>query len=128
MKKNILLIALSLVLVLAFSVAAISEETPTENVETEQTSALDDAMKAYADAKSSNMLDDLEKELADMVANGQLTQEQSDLILSSANERASLQNGLCPNCGYAYTGGMGRNSRGGKMGFGGFGYGMRRGK
>jgi len=87
--------------------------------------ALQDALNAYNQARQSSRMEDLESELNGFVASGKLTQAQADLILNHYKEQESLRNGVCPNCGYAFQndGGFGRGGRmnGGKGGRGGHG-------
>lgn len=73
--------------------------------------ALQDAIKAYNDAKTSSRQEALEAELKDFVESGKLTQEQADLILNYAKEQQSLRDGTCPNCGYQLQNGQGRGGR-----------------
>ena len=138
-----MMIALMLVLTLVIGVVALAESTESEIPETpavEQTqpeqapaepdapatdasadsTALQDAFKAYKEAKSSSHQEELETELKGYVESGKLTQEQADLILNYYKEQQSLRNGTCPNCGYQFQNGQ---SKGGRMngGFGGKG-------
>jgi hypothetical protein len=101
------------------------EQAPAQADTSAADSALQDAFKAYNDAKSSSRQDDLEAELKGYVESGKLTQAQADLILNYYKEQQSLRNGTCPNCGYQFQYGQGKGGRmnggkGNRMG-GGFG-------
>ena len=143
-----MMIALMLVLALVIGAVALAEnsepeipETPAvEQNEPEQlpaesdapvtdvsadSTALQDAFKAYNEARSSSHQEELEAELKGYVESGKLTQEQADLILNWYKEQQSLRNGTCPNCGYQFQNGQGKGGRmnggkGNRMG-GGFG-------
>ena len=94
-------------------------ETPTESTDS---TALQEALNAYNQARSSTYTENLEAELKGYVESGKLTQEQADLILNYYKEQQSLRNGVCPNCGYQFqNGGKGGHMKGGKGGFGGKG-------
>lgn len=106
MKKNlfamlgILLISCSLL----FAGVAMAEDAAAADT---QTDILQQAQSAYRSAKRANSLSDYEQELKDMVAAGQLTQEQADALLKSAQDCAALQQGVCPSCGYEFSSGRG---------------------
>ena len=142
MKKNWKITGIILVLVLALTlgITALAEapETQAEPPSVDTTSsatvsasadpALQEAMDALSAARNSSKVTDLEAELKAYVEAGTLTQEQADLILKAYRDQESLQNGVCPNCGYQFsTGGLGKGGRmkngsGGYMGsFGGKG-------
>ena len=94
-----MMIALMLVLALVIGAVALAENAEPEIPETpavEQTqpeapstdtaadsTALQDAFKAYNEARSSSHQEELEAELKGYVESGKLTQEQADLILAS---------------------------------------------
>ncbi len=100
-------------------------EAPAADAATDST-ALQDALKAYDAARQSSQVESLEAELKGYVDSGKLTQDQADLILNYYREQESLRNGTCPNCGYQFqtNGGFGRGGHGGRGGRGGRG-GMR---
>ena len=100
-----------------------AEQAPAESEapatdETTDSTALNDAFKAYKEAKSSSRMEALEAELKGYVESGKLTQGQADLILNYFKERQSLSNGSCPSCGYQFQSGWGKSGRMGN-GFGG---------
>lgn len=116
MKKNlfamlgILLVSCSLL----FTSIAMAEDAAAADA---QTDILQQAQSAYRNARRANSLSDYEQELKDMVTAGQLTQEQADALLKSAQDCASLQQGVCPSCGYEFsTGKGGANGLGGGKG------------
>lgn len=155
-----MMIALSLALVLVLGVVALAEndtqvpelpaagdlqapagdnaQAPADDTQaTQADTALQEALKAYQDAKESGREQALQEELDGYVAAGKLTQEQADLIMKYYKERQAMRNGTCPGCGYQFQngkGGMngrgfgGRGGKGGQMngnGFGGRGMGGR---
>jgi len=94
---------------------------PAEAPEADQDTAsaeLQDAFKAYSDAKEAAQEEDLKADLDSYVAAGKITQEQADLILNYYKEREAIQDGVCPNCGYEFQ--YARGGKGGRhMGMGG---------
>ena len=102
------------------SMPSVSEEAPNEGAASEAPSteaekadnnaALQEALGAYRSAQESKYVDDLTEELNGYVKAGTMTQEQVDLILNSVKERLAAKNGECPNCGYQFANGFGRNS------------------
>lgn len=118
------LIAMTLTLALLIGAVAMAENAEPEMPAIEQTqpeqapaqsdtsTALQDAFKAYNDAKSSSRQDDIEAELKSYVEAGKLTQEQADLILNYYKEQQALRNGTCPSCGYQFQNGYGKGGRG----------------
>ncbi len=129
-----LILVLALVLALAVGAVAIAEaaepeatpepEAPASEAaegEDADSTALEDALEAYYDARESSQAEDLQAELAKYVAAGKLTQEQADLILNYYKERQALRDGTCPNCGYEFQSGYGYGGRGGHGGMGGKG-------
>ena len=127
-----MLIALMLTLVLVIGAVALAENAETEpetpavvetqpeeapaqpeapSTDTAEDSALQDAFKAYNEAKTSSHQEELEAELKSYVESGKLTQEQADLILNYYNEQQSLRDGVCPNCGYQFQNGYGKGGR-----------------
>ena len=114
-----ILIALTLVMMVVGAVALAEgpesetpavPEAPVTEATTDST-ALQDAFKAYNDAKTSSYQESLEAELKAFVESGKLTQEQADLILNYYKEQQALRDGVCPNCGYQFQNGQGRNGR-----------------
>ena len=121
MKNTIIGIALALALlmgVVAFAetaepamdpVPAVTEEAPAEDAtaeapadeaaQSDDETALREAMEAYRNAKQAKRLDDLAEELNGYVEAGTLTREQADLILNSVKERMAAEDDKCPNCG-----------------------------
>ena len=150
-----MMIALSLALVLVLGVVALAEneaqapelpaagdlqtpptdaaQAPADDAQaTQDNTALQEALKAYQDARQSAHEQELQDELNSYVAAGKLTQEQADLIMNYYKERQAMRNGTCPSCGYQFQNGKGgMNGRGGKggmmngNGFGGRGMGGR---
>jgi len=138
-----MMIALALALALVMGVVALAEnaepttdlpaasdlQTPTEApqdsaaTDTQNDTALQDALKAYNEARESGREQSLQEELDGYVAAGKLTQEQADLIMNHYKEREALSNGVCPNCGYQFQNGKGGRMNGGN-GFGRGGKGM----
>ena len=115
-----ILMALALIMMIVIGVVALAEgpgsETPDipEAPATETTAdstALQDAFKAYSEAKTSSYQESLEAELKAFVEAGKLTQEQADLILNYYKEQQALRDGVCPNCGYQFQNSQGRNGR-----------------
>ncbi len=107
-------------------------EAPSTDAATDST-ALQDAFRAYEEARSSAHQEELEAELKGYVESGKLTQEQADLILNWYNEQKSLKNGTCPNCGYSFQDGQGKGGRmnggfGGRGGCGNGGFGGKGGR
>ncbi|MBQ6175069.1 MAG: hypothetical protein IJK28_10645 [Clostridia bacterium] len=154
MKKHLKItgIALALAMAMMLAVAAFAEspdtpaaETPAADAPVTEAStadtALQEALKALQEARSSDRFADLEAELKAYVEAGKMTQEQSDLILKAYKDQEALHNGVCPNCGYQFSsGGFGRGGqmkdrgngmmngfggRGGRGGHGGFNVGGR---
>ena len=139
-----MMIALALALALVMGVVALAEnaepstglpaagdlQTPTEEpqdsaTDTQDDTALQEALKAYDEARQSSQAQDLQDELDSYVAAGKLTQEQADLIMNHFKEREALRNGTCPNCGYQFQNGTGKGGRmNGGNGFGRGGKGM----
>jgi len=138
-----MLIALSLALVLVLGVVALAEngaeapelpaagdlQTPAEAPEaapapdgdtqqTQDNTALQEALQAYRAAKESDREQALQDELDGYVAAGKLTQAQADLIMDYYKEQQSMRNGTCPGCGYQF-----QNGKGGRMNGNGFGRG-----
>lgn len=117
------MIAMTLMLALLIGAVAMAENAEPEMPAIEQTqpeqtpaqsdtsTALQDAFKAYNDAKSSSCQDDIEAELKGYVEAGKLTQEQADLILNYYKEQQALRNGTCPSCGYQFQNGYGKGGR-----------------
>ena len=93
MKKNMIAIALALILVLSIGVAAFAEDPAAATQETEaatadaESAALQDALDAFRSAKRAKRTADLEAELKGYVEAGTLTQEQADLILANHKDR-----------------------------------------
>lgn len=126
-----IIIALTLALALVIGVVALAEnaeqEAPAiEQPQPEQTpaepdapatdaasdsAALQEAFKAYNEAKASSHQEALEAELKEFVASGKLTQAQADLILNYTKEQQSLRDGVCPGCGYRFQNGQGKGGR-----------------
>ena len=135
-------IGIALALVLALGIVAFAETTPDATVpeapaattttdttvpetptESTDSTALQDALTAYNQARQSTYTENLEAELKGYVESGKLTQEQADLILKYVKDQEALRNGVCPNCGYQFqNGGKGGHMKGGKGGFGGRGW------
>ena len=126
MKKNWKITGIILVLVLALTLgitalaetADVPDTLPAEDAVTSATSAasadpaLQEALDALSAARNSSKASDLEAELKAYVEAGTLTQDQADLILKAYRDQESLQNGICPNCGYQFsTGGFGKGGR-----------------
>lgn len=106
MKKN-LFATLGILLIsclLLFQGIAMAEDAAAADT---QADILQEAQSAYRSARRANSLNDYEQELKDMVAAGQLTQEQADALLKSAQDCAALQQGVCPSCGYEFSSGRG---------------------
>ena len=109
---------LALILALALGVTALAETAdspagdPPAADDAAASTALQEAMNALAAARSGSRQADLETELNAYVEAGKLTREQADLILKAYQDQESLQNGICPNCGYQFeTGGFGKGGR-----------------
>ncbi|MBQ6373812.1 MAG: hypothetical protein IJJ45_04915 [Clostridia bacterium] len=129
-----LMIMLALVLVIVLGVAALAEtigpgdaqapvvgqqqpaapadEAP--QASTDDDAALQDALRAYNEARQASREQALEDELNGFVSSGKLTQEQADLILKYQKDRQALRSGTCPSCGYQFGDGSGFG-RGGRM-------------
>ena len=118
-------IALVLALTLVIGAVALAENGSAEapavpEVQTEdaaaadEATALQEALKALNEARSSSRQDDLEAELNAFVEAGKLTREQADLILKYYKEQQALRDGVCPNCGYQFSTGRGTKGLGGK--------------
>ena len=140
MKNFVIGIALALVLTLGIVAFAESTpdatvpEAPAETATTDTTvaetpakstdsTALQDALTAYNQARQSTYTENLEAELKGYVESGKLTQEQADLILKYVKDQEALRNGVCPNCGYQFqNGGKGGHMKGGFGGRGGRGW------
>lgn len=145
MKKNLKqwIVLLAALMVLAMGIAALAEGTQTETAaqpeateaaeaaqpageaEEEAASAASDedalyqeALEKYRQARQGNALTELEEELKQMVEQGQLTQDQADLLLTRAKAQAALASGVCPNCGESISAGGKGNGMGGRMGRG----------
>ncbi|MBR0341917.1 MAG: hypothetical protein IJH64_06680, partial [Oscillospiraceae bacterium] len=68
-------------------------ETPAEAAPSDDAAALNDAIKAFHEARQAAHTDELKAELDEYVAAGKLTQGQADLILKYVQDRqASKQN------------------------------------
>ena len=140
MKNFVIGIALALVLTLGIVAFAESTpdatvpEAPAETATTDTTvpetpakstdsTALQDALTAYNQARQSTYTENLEAELKGYVESGKLTQEQADLILKYVKDQEALRNGVCPNCGYQFQNGdKGGHMKGGFGGRGGRGW------
>ena len=111
-----MLVTLALVLAIVMGVVALAENAETETPAIEEapavteptgdaeapadateSTALQDALNAYNQARQSSKVENLEAELNGYVASGKLTQEQADVILNYYKEQESLRNGVCPN-------------------------------
>ena len=148
MKKNMnkTMMAMLLVLAMAFGAMALAEtipdepptleevpaietpaEEPAQEPATDENAALREAMDALRNARQSDRLAALEEELQKYVAEGKLTQEQADAILNQYKARAEQRaNGQCDgDCmnGRKGRGGMGNGRMNGGMGRGNMGNG-----
>ena len=141
---NKTMMAMLLVLAMAFGAMALAEtipdepstleavpaietpaEAPAEAPATDENAALREAMDALRNARQSDRLAALEEELQKYVAEGKLTQEQADAILNQYKTRAEQRaNGQCDgDCmnknGRKGRGGMGNGRMNGGMNRGG---------
>ena len=95
-------------------------EAQVPQADADDNAALQEALKAYDEARRSAREEDLQAELDGYVEAGKLTREQADLILNYVKERDALRNGTCPACGYQFQNGQGKGGRmNGNGGFGG---------
>ena len=141
MKKNMnkTMMAMLLVLAMAFGAMALAEtipdepptleaapaietpaEAPAEAPATDENAALREAMDALRNARQSDRLAALEEELQKYVTEGKLTQEQADAILNQYKTRAEQRaNGQCDGMnknGRKGRGNMGNDRMNGNMG------------
>ncbi len=130
MKKTMIGLALTMALVLSLGmgISALAENTVPEELEKPaeeelqqgqmpledgltSPDALQEALKAYREARASSRLEDLEEELKSYVEAGKMTQEQADLILTYWKEHQSLRDGTGPKAGSQFRNKQDRGSR-----------------
>ena len=130
MKKAMIGLALTMALMLSLGmgISALAENTvpeepekpAEEELQQEQIplgdglagpDALQEALKAYREARASSRLEDLEEELKSYVEAGKMTQEQADLILTYWKEHQSLRDGTGLKAGSQFRNKQDRGSR-----------------